>query len=200
MYSKPFPTHLVPSHCLYPFGADISVLLDSIDALDSTRLPRLKGKRAASRGGGEKSLKGKTKPCHQGHGRKRGRFLGTFWCPLPPYSRPLESEDDGVHRQPQKAHHRTLDHIEGLRWCQGCRSNNSQGLLANSSQGLLVNNSQGSLGNSSQGSLANSSQGLLVKSSQGSLGNSSQGSLANSSQGLMVIAARVRWPSAVSVH
>jgi len=41
MYSKPFPTHLVPSHCLYPFGGDNSVLLDSIDPLDSTRLPRL---------------------------------------------------------------------------------------------------------------------------------------------------------------
>ena len=37
----PFPTHLVPSHCLYPFGGDNSVLLDSIDPLDSTRLPRL---------------------------------------------------------------------------------------------------------------------------------------------------------------
>ena len=45
MYSKPFPTliptHLVPSHCLYPFGGDNSVLPDSIDPLDSTRLPRL---------------------------------------------------------------------------------------------------------------------------------------------------------------
>ena len=41
MYSKPFPTHLVPSHCLYPFGGDNSVLLGSIDPLDSTRLPRL---------------------------------------------------------------------------------------------------------------------------------------------------------------
>ena len=36
-----FPTHLVPSHCLYPFGADNLVLLDSIDPLDSTRLLRL---------------------------------------------------------------------------------------------------------------------------------------------------------------
>ena len=36
-----FPTHLVPSHCLYPFGGDNSVLLDSIDPLDSTRLPKL---------------------------------------------------------------------------------------------------------------------------------------------------------------
>ena len=35
------PTHLVPSQCLYPFGGDNSVLLDSIDPLDSTRLPRL---------------------------------------------------------------------------------------------------------------------------------------------------------------
>ena len=36
-----FPTHLVPSHCLYPCGADNLVLLDSIDPLDSARLPRL---------------------------------------------------------------------------------------------------------------------------------------------------------------
>ena len=45
MYSKPFPTliptHLVPSHCLYPFGGDNSVLPYSIHPLDSTRLPRL---------------------------------------------------------------------------------------------------------------------------------------------------------------
>ena len=60
MYSKPFPTHLVPSHSLYPFGGDISVLVDSIDPLNSSRLPRLRGKRAASRGVGEKRLKGKT--------------------------------------------------------------------------------------------------------------------------------------------
>ena len=39
MYSKHFPTHLVPSHCLYLFGGDKSVLLDLIDPLDSTRLP-----------------------------------------------------------------------------------------------------------------------------------------------------------------
>ena len=36
-----FPTHLVPSHCLYPFGRVNLVLLDSIDPLDSTCLPRL---------------------------------------------------------------------------------------------------------------------------------------------------------------
>ena len=41
MYSKPFPTHLVLSRCLYPFGGDNSVLLDFIDPLDSTCLPRL---------------------------------------------------------------------------------------------------------------------------------------------------------------
>ena len=41
MYSKPFPTHLVPGHCLYPFGGDNLVLRDSIDPLDSTRLPKL---------------------------------------------------------------------------------------------------------------------------------------------------------------
>ena len=87
----------------------------------------------------------------------------------------MKSEDGGVHRQPQKEHNRTLDRSRDLRWCQGCRSNNSQGLLANSSQGLLVNNSQGLQ--------ANSSQGLLVNSNQGSLANSSQGSLVNSSQG-----------------
>ena len=36
-----FPTHLVPSYCLYPFGRANFMLLDSIDPLDSTRLPRL---------------------------------------------------------------------------------------------------------------------------------------------------------------
>ena len=36
-----FPTHLVPNHCLYPFGAYNLVLLDSIDPLDSTLLPIL---------------------------------------------------------------------------------------------------------------------------------------------------------------
>ena len=36
-----FPTHLVPSHCLFPFGGVNLVLLNSIDPLDSTRLPRL---------------------------------------------------------------------------------------------------------------------------------------------------------------
>ena len=36
-----FPTYLVPSHCLYPFGGVNLVLLDFIDPLDSTRLPRL---------------------------------------------------------------------------------------------------------------------------------------------------------------
>ena len=36
-----FPTHLVLSHCLYPFGAGNLVLLDSIDPLEPTRLPRL---------------------------------------------------------------------------------------------------------------------------------------------------------------
>ena len=36
-----FPTQLVPSHCLYPFGGDNLVLLDSIDPLNSTRLPRI---------------------------------------------------------------------------------------------------------------------------------------------------------------
>ena len=46
MYSKAFTTpfsypHLVPSHCLYPLGGDNLGLLDSIDPLDSTRLPRL---------------------------------------------------------------------------------------------------------------------------------------------------------------
>ena len=85
--------------------------------------------------------------------------MDTITCPLPPYRRSLESEDDGVHRQPQEEHNRTLDRSGDLRWCQGRRSNNSQGLLANSSQGLLVNSSQGSLANSSQGSLVNSSQG-----------------------------------------
>ena len=103
------------------------------------------------------------------------REAGTIRCPLPPYRRPLESEDDGVHRQPQEEHNRTLDRGGDLRWCQGRRSNNSQGLLANSSQGLLVN-SQGSLANSSQGSVANSSLGSLVNNSLGSLVNSSQGS------------------------
>ena len=87
----------------------------------------------------------------------------------------MESEDDGVHRQPQEEHNRTLDRGGDLRWCQGRRSNNSQGLLANSSQGSLVNSSQGSLV-SSQGSLANSSQGSPANSSLGSLVNSSQGS------------------------
>ena len=85
--------------------------------------------------------------------------MDTITCPPPPYRRPLESEDDGVHRQPQEEHNRTLDRGGDLRWCQGRRSNNSQGLLANSSQGLLVNSSQGSLANSSQASLVNSSQG-----------------------------------------
>lgn len=101
--------------------------------------------------------------------------MDTITCPLPPYRRPWESEDDEVHRQPQEEHNRTLDHGGDLRWCQGRRSNNSQGLLANSSQGSLVNSSQGSRV-SSQGSLANSSQGLLANSSLGSLVNSSQGS------------------------
>ena len=41
MFSKPFPTHFVPSHCLCPFDGDNPVLLDSIDPLDSTRLPGL---------------------------------------------------------------------------------------------------------------------------------------------------------------
>ena len=36
-----FPTHLVPSHCLYPFCGVSLVLLDSIDPLGSTRLSRL---------------------------------------------------------------------------------------------------------------------------------------------------------------
>ena len=41
MYSKPFPTHIVPSYCLYLFIGDILVVLDSLDPPDSTRLPRL---------------------------------------------------------------------------------------------------------------------------------------------------------------
>ena len=41
MYSKLFPTHLVPSHWLYLFGEDNSVLIDSIDPLDPTCIPRL---------------------------------------------------------------------------------------------------------------------------------------------------------------
>ena len=85
--------------------------------------------------------------------------MDTITCPLPPYRRPLESEDDGVHRQPQEEHNRTLDRGGDLRWCQGRRSNSSQGSLANSSQGSPANSSLGSLVNSSLGSLVNSSQG-----------------------------------------
>ena len=78
--------------------------------------------------------------------------MDTITCPLPPYRRLLESEDDEVHRQPQEEHNRTLDHGGDLRWCQGRRSNSSQGSLANSSQGSPANSSLGSLVNSSQGS------------------------------------------------
>ena len=85
--------------------------------------------------------------------------MDTITCPLPPFRRSLESEDDGVHRQPQEEHNRTLDRGGDLRWCQGRHSNSSQGSLANSSQGSPANSSLGSLVNSSLGSLVNSSQG-----------------------------------------
>ena len=100
--------------------------------------------------------------------------MDTITCPLPPHRRPLESEDDGVHRQPQEEHYRTLDGSGDLRLCQGRRSNSSQGSLVNRSQGSPANSNQGFQANSSHnshsslGSLANSSLGSPVISSQGS--------------------------------
>ena len=142
-----FPTHLVPSHCLYPFGADNVVLLDSIDPLESTHLPRLHRwipsspyttqlrrvhrvprsltesvayctappaqlhssdttqrrrvrrvlhnfvefillyttakREGSSKGNGRRPGEGGRSDYRKYHGRKRGTFLGTFWCNLP---------------------------------------------------------------------------------------------------------------------